>query len=343
MSRNDDGCGAGRLFDEMPKANFFRVREHDGKPMRVTKSDLTNRFSARSAPHVARRGANFAFTLVELVVVIAVIGLVLAFAVPALNNMTGESKLLAAVQTVNGVLTRAYYASQADRQLSAVRFMPGAWDFVEGQDPQAATNRQHIVSYSWVTATDREVSGNFNLQLREQFQRRPNSESIQLPPDVWVAPVEAWRDSSNNPEHGNMPTDMDILTGRRGRFDLSAKSPSPSSSDRLLSADDFVVAFDPQSGLKSKRERVRLRGYVPLDYPDTALRGLEVDDNGATGSSQVFYDRYTSAGVVVYRREPFAALGDSAAPEDRQRLLRANGRAYFVHRYGGGLVLGTAE
>ncbi|MBL8878448.1 MAG: prepilin-type N-terminal cleavage/methylation domain-containing protein [Phycisphaerales bacterium] len=290
-----------------------------------------------------RTSAPIGFTLVELVVVIAVIGLVLAFAVPALNNMTGESKLLAAVQTVNGVLTRAYYASQADRQLTAVRFMPGAWDFTEGQDPQAATSRQHIVSYSWVTATDREVSGSFNLQLREQFQRRPSSESIQLPPDIWAAPVEAWRDSTSNREHNNMPTDMDALTGRRGRFDLSARSTSPGSSDRMMSADDFVIAFDPQSGLKSQRERVRLRGYVPMEYPDTALRGLEVDDNGQTGSSQVFYDRYTSAGVVVYRREPFAALGDTAAPEDRQRILRAHGRAYFVHRYGGGLVLGTAE
>lgn len=282
---------------------------------------------------IARRASAAGFTLIELMVVIAVIGLVLAFAIPSLSNMSGEAKVIAAVQTINGALTRAYYASQADRQLSAVRFMPGEWDFSERNDPQSSTGRQHIVSYSWATSTDREVSGSFNIQLREQFQRREGSESIALPPDVWVAPVEAWRDASLSSRGAR--TDLDILSGRRGKFELSANLNSPPN-DRLLNADDFMIAFDPQSGLKARRELVSLRGYDPIQQE-------EVDDNGVTGSGQIKYERFTSAGVVVYRREPFAALGDQAAPEDRQRVLRTYGRAYFVHRFGGGLVLGTSE
>lgn len=276
----------------------------------------------------------YAFTLVELVVVVAVIGLILAFAVPALNNMSGESKLLAAVQTINGALTRAYYASQADRQLSAVRFLPGEWDFSGRNDPQSSAGRQHLIPYTWVTATDREnTAGNFELRLREQFQRRPGSESIQLPPDIWAAPIEAWRDDTLGSR--GLRVDYDILSGRRGQFELSANRNTPVNT-RLLNADDFAIVFDPQTGLKTRRELVSLRGYDPLQQQ-------EVDDNGLTGTGQIRYERFTSAGVVVYRREPFAALGDTAAPEDRQRVLRTHGRAYFVHRYGGGLVLGTSE
>lgn len=294
----------------------------------------------RTQPFTARGGAVVAkirgFTLVELIVVIAVIALILAFAIPALNNMSGESKLIAGVQTVNGALTRAYYASQADRQLSAVRFLPGEWDFSGRNDPQSATGRQHLVPYTWVTATDREnSSGAFELRFREQFQRRPGSESIQLPPDIWVAPVEAWRDDTLGSR--GLRVDYDILSGRRGQFELSANRNTPVNT-RLLNADDFMIVFDSQTGLKTRRELVSLRGYDP-----TPNVRAEVDDNGLTGAGQIRYERFTSAGVVVYRREPFAALGDTAAPEDRQRVLRTHGRAYFVHRYGGGLVLGTSE
>ena len=54
-------------------------------------------------------------------------------------------------------------------------------------------------------------------------------------------------------------------------------------------------------------------------------------------------ERFNFSGIVIYRREPFLALDASASAEDRQDVLRRFGRPYFVHRYSGGLVMGTQE
>ena len=58
-------------------------------------------------------------------------------------------------------------------------------------------------------------------------------------------------------------------------------------------------------------------------------------------SAQV--ERFNFSGIVIYKREPFLALGASASADDRQDVLRRFGRPYFVHRYSGGLVMGTRD
>lgn len=281
------------------------------------------------------------FTITELLVVIFIIGLLLGIAVPGITRISAESRLSTAVQTINGAITRAYYASQADMQLTALRFVPGEWDYHEGEEPQRAGGRQHIVAYSYVGRSDYSdpASAEFTSQFEEHFERRTGNESIELPFDIWAAPVEAWRDPLNQNR------DLAVLRGERGRFELN---PDPNwagnAGEQFLDADDFLVVIDPQDGVKTTRETFRLKAYDPTLNPPTEWEGRR-DRDGRFGRNSTPYQRFSSAGVVIYRREPFAAIpgADDGAARQRQQVLRATGRPYYAHRFGGGLVMGTEE
>lgn len=277
---------------------------------------------AASRP-LARRAAGF--TLVEMIVVIAIILLILGIAVPSITTMSAQTRFDAGVQTINSTLNRAYMAATADNQMTAVRFVPSQWEFRESVDPQAPTGRQHLVMYQWVGATERETAGNqFEIDFRERFERRPGIEAVPLPSDVWAAPIEAWREAPNQ------TVARDTLTGTIGRFELDPTR----SGTQFLSADDFLVVFDPRSGLQSTRAAYPLKAFDPNS-------GSEVDQD--LNNSAIRFLRYGSAGVVVYRREPFVTLGANALPAERSGLLREYGRPYYAQRFGGGLVMGVQE
>jgi prepilin-type N-terminal cleavage/methylation domain-containing protein len=276
------------------------------------------------------------FTITELLVVIFIIGLLLSIAVPGITKISAESRFSTAVQTINGAITRAYYASQADMQMTALRFVPGEWDYHEGEEGQRAFGRQHIVTYSYVgRANYEDNNGNFVSKFEERFERRPGSESIELPYDLWAAPIEAWADPRND------TIARDVLRGTPRAFELDASNPG-SNNQRFLNSDDFLIVIDPQAGVKTGRELFPLRAYDPSPGVE---REWEGERNFGSGRLTRPYQRYSSAGVVVYRREQFAAVAgaDNTAAEQRQQVLRASGRPYFAHRFGGGLVMGTEE
>lgn len=276
------------------------------------------------------------FTITELLVVIFIIGLLLGIAVPGITKISAESRYSTAVQTINGAITRAYYASQADMQMTALRFVPGEWDYHEGEEGQRASGRQHIVTYSYVGRSAYENNNDdFVSRFEERFERRPGSESIELPFDIWAAPIEAWADPRRD------QTALAVLSGTPRAFELDASNPA-SNNERFLNADDFLLVIDPQNGLKTGRELFQLRAYDPSPGVE---REWEGERNFGSGRLTRPYQRYSSAGVVIYRREQFGTItgANQQAAEQRQQILRSTGRPYYAHRFGGGLVMGTEE
>lgn len=279
-----------------------------------------------------------AFTIAELIVVITVIALLLAIAVPGLSKIGQDSRLSAARQAVNGALTNAYYSALADVNLAAIRFQPGEWDFDPAAEKGRPVGRQHLVVYSYVNTSSADPSDIGRVRFGEYFQRRQRSVSVELPADVWAAPVEALdtnqrRDVFTQRNYANFGRDF-WLTGTRGNFALNAADPSAD----FLKADDFLVVFDPRTGLRGGPPTpLRLRAYDPVERVETDARG--------SGPTAVPYQRYSATGIVLYQRQQFVAQEQGLAGQPlaaaRQDWLRDRGRPYLVHRFGGGLVLGV--
>ncbi|MFH1745788.1 MAG: hypothetical protein ABIG44_01960, partial [Planctomycetota bacterium] len=193
---------------------------------------------------------------------------------------------------------------------------PGQWDYDESAEAQRPTGRQHMVSYSYMGTSSGNPANPGTVEFAEYFQRREGVSSVQLPEDIWVAPVEALDTDSN----------IDWLAGVPGVFTLDAANPDP----EFRQADDFLLTFDPQTGLRRGGDQwpIRLKAYDPV-------RDIESDRYGTE-----LFQRYSSSGIVLYRRELLLALENEGAVE-RQEWLRRAGRPYLVHRFSGGLVMGT--
>jgi len=276
------------------------------------------------------------FTIIELIVVITMIVLVLAIALPSLGALNADARLTAAYQLINGTLTQAYFLAAADKNMTAVRFLPGGWD-----SPDAAgagpSGRQHMVIYRYVGSTDRENppgSDTFALAFDEYFVRQPGAASVRLPEDVWVAPVDAFSTTAAT-------LDL-VLGGDTGKF--MADPVATNNGKKLLNADDFTIVVDPQTGLLTGAPGLhRLRAYAPAADSDLPRSYRQTETDGVRDSSGQLvlpYQRLGFSGVVIYRREPFVGLvpeQNKTISETRQDYLRRTGRAYMAQRFGGGL------
>lgn len=266
-----------------------------------------------------------------MVVVITVIVLVLALAVPGLTAMNAQARMSSAVQTINGVLTRACFLSTATQSMTAVRFVPGAWDAAEESDGRP-TGRQHLAIYSYVGTSSADVTKMEYVEFGEHFRRAEDVASARLPEEVWAAPLEALsedRTALGSTLYTSFGRDF-VLKGTIGDFAFDAAQPST-----LLNADDFLIVFDPQAGMRTGVPvPFRLWAYAP---PPT---GYETDRD-PNAYPPIYYQRYNFSGVVVYRREQFALLGKDASGAERQDWLRDNGQTYMTHRFSGGLLSGT--
>jgi len=285
-----------------------------------------------------------AFTIVELVVVVTVILVVLAIALPGLNAFNVESRFGTAAAAINSSLVRAYSTALSDNSLTAIRFVPDRWDKAPTAEAQRPTGRQLLVTYTYV-GTAEDPDNPLMPAFDEYFQRRAGAPVVTLPEDVWVAPAEALetrpRIVGSHPPFLNLGRDF-VLDGELGRFALDACGRTESSGDPnaslFLNVDDFLVVFDPQAGLQNVIRAIPLRGYVPGDTGYWPANTEAFRDRNGTK-----YRRYNFGGLVLYSRKGFVALGSQASGADRQTFLKQYGRPYAVHRFGGGLVMGSSD
>ncbi|MCH8804752.1 MAG: prepilin-type N-terminal cleavage/methylation domain-containing protein [Planctomycetes bacterium] len=303
--------------------------------MRRTANDIANRDQSTNRDQnpvlkggVYARGGPRAFTVVELIVVIVIIGLILAIVLPGLAKMTSDARFSSASQSVQAAFTRAYVAAQSDRNMTAIRFVPDVWELNPDSDETEPTGRQQMVTYTYRTSTDLETAaGEFVVEYRERLTRREGSQSVQLPANVWVAPAVTLERDGN----GLTTTAADLLVGDVGDFRLDPAA------NTFYSPDDFLVVFDPQTGVRGGVSTGRRGAWPRFQMAATDM----TTPASPRESAQV--ERFNFSGIVIYKREPFLALGASASADDRQDVLRRIGRPYFVHRYSGGLVMGSRD
>lgn len=288
-----------------------------------------------------------AFTVVELLVVISVIVLILALAMPNLSALHADTRFKTTTQTINAMLTRAYFLSLAEQTMTAVRFVPAEWD--ASTDETGRRGRQRAVIYKYVASSDVERGdGSFQVQFEEYFQRVESIRAAELPIDVWVAPLEALSDQTVTiPGEGTIELGQNlVLSGRisdpsapaEHNFTFDAdRSSGGTDADAFLNADDFLIVFDPQIGLRAGvRRAYPLKAYVP--GVDIETFWDDWNGNGLADSNEPRYQRYGFTGLVLYRREPFVALGSQADGDERQELLQREGRPYLAHPFSGGLL-----
>lgn len=273
-----------------------------------------------------------------MILVVTVIVLVLAIAVPGLSAMNAEARLTAAQQTVQGMTTQAYNLALANRSMTAVRFFPSEWDTADPTQRSSA-GRQHLAIYSYVGT----MRDDGSLSFGERFERANDLSSAVMPEDVWAAPLEAlatyqvtlsgtnyagnWYTAPYNPFGANF-----VLAGETGRFRFDAARDAGGDGTDFLNADDFLIVCDPQTGVRT----VTPTPFQLRAFASGPAYGYETDSD----SSGNLYRRYSFSGVVTYRREPFLSLpgGAAAAGTDRQAYLRETGRPFLVHRFSGGLL-----
>lgn len=298
---------------------------------------------------MTRRTGRPAFTIVELIVVVAIIALILAIAIPGFNAMSSQARLTRARQLLNGITTRAAVIATADRALTAVRIFPAAWD--QSDQPRSgggydALKAQTAVIYRYAGATNNPSDVN-SIVFNERFERLKDADPVLLPADTWAAPIEAL--STNNADANNRDT---VLQGMIGEFALNAGprqyndrgAPAATTGENFLDADDFLIVFDPATGLVSslKRQTWRLSGYDPTQNPPLETAGDWRDDRFGRPYLYNPFQRVNFTGLVLYPRERFVAAGvngaDAATREARRKVLEASPYKYYVSQSGGALV-----
>ncbi len=272
-----------------------------------------------------------------MILVVTVIVLVLAIAVPGLSAMNAEARLTAAQQTVQGMTTQAYNLALANRSMTAVRFFPSEWDTADPTQRSSA-GRQHLAIYSYVGT----MRDDGSLSFGERFERANDLSSAVMPEDVWAAPLEAlatYQVKLSDTNYDSLGADF-VLNGTANLFKFNADSATSSEPGVFLNADDFLIVCDPQTGIRTAMPApFRMRAYVPK-YSDGSW-GYDADTSSTDPTDKTaWYQRYSFSGVVTYRREPFLSLpgGAAAAGADRQAYLRETGRPFLVHRFSGGLL-----
>jgi len=311
----------------------------------------THRVTASAGAGVACAAA---FTILELLVVIGIIGLILALGLPAFNTMSRDSRLDQARQFLSSTMSRAALIASSERSLMAVRALPAQWLYPTGESEDAGATqettvgRQALVTYRYITASSPPADAPVNVQghvmYSDYFKQASSAVSV-LPKDVWVAPSEALVPTTAGRFDGDA-----VLRGTIGDFELDP-DPRTNPSEQFLDADDFLIVFDPEQGVRST---VWLTGNAPrppawrlyaFDPETPALhpegRGWERTGdrwNGVTRDFDIKFQRYHFGGVTLYQREPFANLGPDAAPDARRDALRQFGETYAISRFGGNLM-----
>ncbi len=276
-----------------------------------------------------------AFTLVELMVVVGIIIIVLAIAIPAIGPMLDSNEEAALVNTINGMLVSAQTAAQANGTKVALRFERAYAVNEDGImiDANGCTpDNEIIVDPDAVDPDDRydpcDVSFQGPLYLDHQqvrlaifmasnspaFRELPDSKPIALPDRAWVTPSFIL---------SNDTTRSDDLYDSLVSNNLQRTYANKRSYNRM---DTFYVAFGPDGELTvSPAGQNWLRDGDQSRFSDVSVFVGSPDDDPS------------ALALLVYDREEFTNLDPSNGQGRLDYLARAS-RPIFINRATGALI-----
>jgi len=273
--------------------------------LRFTNADKAGRRSVS-----ARRSA---FTLLELMVVIGIIILVASLAVPAVGPMLKSNQRAQAINTLNGMLTVAQTAAQANALNAALRFERA---FEVDEDGQMVDRQGNRVAESggepaWLPYQQvKYVLYAFNRSSSNTFEVMQDTSSVALPKSVWIAP--------------GYSIDMSLADA-----DLySPYSTVPISYNRL---NTFYVVFDQSGGV------ARLDSGT-IAYVDETL--MDDSKSPAMPPTEPHPDE-SARSLLVYDREKFDAIGDDA--DRRFEFLTTEAQPVYINRFMASIVETAGE
>ena len=320
-------------------------------PFRILNSEFD---IARAKQSFALPGRS-AFTIVEMIVVVAIIALVLGIGIPAFNSIMKEQRMSQAQQLLSGTLTRAQVIAESDATLAAVRIYPANWDRDVADTGENAVDRQMVATYTWRQTWAADQDDISEVKFAERFERVEDGPTQLLPPSTWIAPSEALDENtivyraSSSTRLGDL-----VLDGEIGTFALNADRTDPQNgAEQLLDADDFLIVFDPEHGvIDGHRYRSwAIKGFDPRPS-GTETGQLETDgwrNGGEFSSARYMFKRIGFSGIITYDRDAYRAVAGTASNGDldvlavRRDALRRFGRMHYVNPTGGGLIKGSEE
>jgi len=284
-----------------------------------------------------RRAPTFrvrAFTLMEMMVVVGVIAILVAMSVPALGPILASNHQSEVLNTLNGVLTAAQTAAQANGTEVALRVERAYKTDKYGEMVDANGRHPHESGFQgpfWlpyqqiryvILGTTTAVTGG------AAFRRLPDSKVTKLPEGAWIAPDYATNSlylNTNAPEY----FDPNYLVN-----DYRPRDDGYPDVVNYNATESFYVVFSPAGSVtqfgtdrlvyrdESQRDADGTPLYVP--YPHTTNR------------------RFASArGFIVYDRKRYESVNPSGRV--RRDFLAAEGRPVFISRFLGSIVEGESR
>lgn len=292
------------------------------------------------------------FSLVEILVVIGIISLLVAIAVPAIGPSLNTSQQTQMIQQLTGAITIAQaravhqggYAIRIERA-----FVTNAQGFMLDAQGQPSLIYNAGTS-SWVYNTmfrPNQAPVWLNYQqirfLRPSrvgnFYEPTTDEVIRLPANVWLAPDYALMNSTPLPVgYTNPPFPFDLgYFNAAAAWKVSAAAPE---STRLNPFDTFCIVFDQRGQVVELRTYGFAQGdrYQYQDQTQMLATGYQ---------PQIPYPYNSARGVILYDRKRFEDLGTATDSNPLTNIKRAfllrEGRPFFVNRCLGSLVEGRMQ
>ncbi len=308
--------------------------------------------AAPGTPRRLRVRASGGFTLVELLVVIAIIAIVAALAAPSIGPLMRSNQLTEAVNTLNGLMTSAQTAAEANVTPVALRIerayemvtavVPGDPDAVKySQMRKTGTGEARWLPYQQARlclyATKRPDAASSDEAVA--FRQIPGSKITQLPENAWLAPLNAIQSSSN----------FGALTSNDLWYQPNDITTAPTYSQysstlvsRFNRLDTFYIVFSRTGGVST----MNVTPGVAAAAKATHYWYLDETQPYWDGTLNKVLSRFidhpddSARGVIIYDRKEFESLADDDAT--RREYLRRS-RSVYVNRSLGSGVEGRVQ